>query len=328
MTQTCVVIDGNSLAHRAFHAYGRAEMTRTDGRPQEVCYGFLRLLIGVAEKIHARHGSIDHLVVGFDAPDSVRREWDAEYKATRKPTDESLRAQMGELRALLDAAGITQLECAGWEADDIAAAAAAIVRGTPETRLVVVTSDRDAIALVSDTVEVLQIRNGMDSARFLDPEAVLQAYGVHPSRYQLLAALRGDPSDNLAGISGLGPKKAGLVADRHATVEAISNDLALAELIGAKTAATLILGLDVVRHNLTMMAGVTDLDIPILAAPLPDAGQLTSALEAAELLGLARQCSRYLTAHANVASVSTHPNRVSPGPTRLAVEDDGALSLF
>lgn len=282
-----MVIDGNSVAHRAFHAWGTAGLTDSYGRPQEVCYGFLKLVGAACEKVRARHGQLDRLLVAFDSPVNHRRALDAGYKASRPRTDASLAGQLDRLRLLLDRAEIPWVCHEGWEGDDLLAAAARTARAAGD-RCVLVTSDRDALALVADDVELLQLRNGMDRARFLDPAAVLQEYGVPPERYRLLAALRGDPSDDLPGVPGLGPKKAARLAELHPTLEAMLADPELGRLVGPKAAAALDAHQGAVRRNLELMSPRDDLAVPWSRVTLPSLAQLTGALATFELPGLVR----------------------------------------
>lgn len=287
MKQVCVIIDGNSLAHRAFHAYGGAVLTDAYGRPQEVCYGFMRLLATSLDLIRARHDRLDHLVIAFDSPRNRRRDLDVGYKASRPMTDSALMGQLDRLKALLDGAGITWAEVEGWEADDLLAASARRVQAVG-ARAVLVTSDRDALGCVGPGVEVLQIRNGMAQARFLNETGVLDTYGVTPDRYFLLAALRGDPSDDLPGVPGLGPKKAALLAGAHADLEAMLADPNLARMVGPKAASALAAHQGAVRRNLSLMAPRDDLTVPILTSPLPSLARVVEALATHELPGLIR----------------------------------------
>lgn len=206
-----LVVDGNSLAHRAYHAYTDVETAA--GRPIGALYGFLALLCGLCDKVDP-----DGLVVGFDCRESSwRKDTFAGYKANRPDKDPALVAQLGELVVLLERLGVAVVVPEGWEADDVlgSAAAAAAAAGW---RAVLATSDRDAYGLVSPTTNVLRLRSGLDQAMELSEAALRRRLGITAAQYLEYAALRGDTSDNLAGIPGIGPKRAASLLQEYPTV--------------------------------------------------------------------------------------------------------------
>lgn len=291
-----LVVDGNSLAHRAFHAYGRAGMVDSHGRPQEVCYGFTRLLGAVCDKVREHHGRLDSVLVAFDSKVNRRRQTDPGYKASRPPTDASLLGQLTRLTALLGAMGVRVEVHEGWEADDVCASA---VREATSAgwRAVVCTSDRDALALVGDACQVLQLRNGMDTARFLAPADVAEHYGVDPSRYPLMAALRGDPSDDLPGVPGLGPKKAAALASRFATLDDMLVDPAgVRDVVGPSAASKLAEFRRAVERNLALMGLNDQLPTAMCTAGLPTLEQVVVALGDAQLGALQTKAAPQLAA--------------------------------
>ncbi|MDR3051360.1 MAG: DNA polymerase I [Oscillospiraceae bacterium] len=213
MPQTCLVVDGNSLMHRAFHAL--PEMTTSAGVPTNAVYGFLSMLFKLLADIHP-----DYCAVAFDVHGPTFRHADfAEYKANRKETDPSLRAQFPLLYRLLTDMGIRQLTCPAYEADDILGTLAA--RGEREgLRMVLVTGDRDALQLVTPATHVLYTRRGISETTDFDPATVLAQYGVTPAQVPDLKGLMGDASDNIPGVPGVGEKTATKLLNEYGTLEA------------------------------------------------------------------------------------------------------------
>jgi DNA polymerase I len=204
-----LAVDGNSLAHRAFHAYPRSE----------ALYGFCALLAAIADRVGA-----DGTLVGFDCPQhSVRRErWPA-YKAQRPPKDPALAGVLDGAAMLLADLGVPVLVAAGWEADDVLGSAAAAAEEAGWA-CVLATSDCDAYAQISATTSVLRLRSGVERAVEYRPERLVAEVGVRPDQYVEFAALRGDVSDNLPGISGLGPARAAALLRAYASVAAAVAD--------------------------------------------------------------------------------------------------------
>jgi 5'-3' exonuclease len=195
-----LVLDGNSLMHRAYHAAATGRLLDRDGQPVWALKG----LIGYVARAAARMRP-DAVVVGFDCPDhSVRQDEHPGYKAHRPPKAADLVEQLAAAPDLLRATGLCTVLHTAYEADDILASAAGLARRSG-WRSVLVTSDRDSFALIDDTTSVLRVRNGgLDEAVLVTPASLLQVFGVRPAQYRDLAALRGDPSDNLPGVRGFG----------------------------------------------------------------------------------------------------------------------------
>lgn len=222
MTQnSLVVIDGNSLAHRAYHARAATAAHTPDGRPVWAVQGFLTQLIDVTNRLHPTA-----LVVGFDDPHrNLRKEKWPEYKAGRKAKPEDLEPQIHLIIELLRQLGVHTIVPEGYEADDVLASAAreAASLGWPCT---LVTSDRDAFALIDTNTRVLRIINGgVDSSPLLTADLLPVLCGVRPDQYRMYAAVRGDASDNLPGITGIGEKTAAKMLAAFDTVEAAFADL-------------------------------------------------------------------------------------------------------
>jgi DNA polymerase-1 len=161
------------------------------------------------------------MLVGFDCPDhSVRKVEYPGYKAHRPDKPDDLVTQLREAPRLLRDAGVATVVVTAHEADDVLASAAAHARGAG-WRTVVMTSDRDAFALLDESTSVLRIRNGgMDEAVLVTPSSLVDVYGVRPAQYRDYAALRGDPSDNLPGVRGFGAAMAARLLKAFDTIEA------------------------------------------------------------------------------------------------------------
>jgi len=201
-----LVLDGNSLTHRAYHAAATGRLLDGDGRPVWALKG----LIGYAARAAARLRP-DAMLIGFDCPDhSVRKDAYPGYKAHRPDKPADLVEQLLAAPGLLQAAGLGTVVHPAYEADDILASAAALARSAG-WRSVVMTSDRDAFALIDATTSVLRVRNGgLDEAVLVTAASLAEDY----------AALRGDPSDNLPGVRGFGSATAARLLGAFGTLEA------------------------------------------------------------------------------------------------------------
>jgi len=197
-----LLLDGHSLAYRAFHALPPENFSTTTGQPTNAVYGFTAMLINVL-----RDEQPTHVAVAFDrAEKTFRHEQYVEYKATRKETPSDFRSQLSLIFEVLDVLGITRLSVAGYEADDIIATLAS--QAEREMDVLIVTGDRDPIQLVTDHITLLYTMRGISEMARFTPESVEAKYGLTPAQYPDFAALRGDPSDNLPGIPGVGEKTA------------------------------------------------------------------------------------------------------------------------
>ncbi|HLZ37315.1 MAG TPA: 5'-3' exonuclease H3TH domain-containing protein, partial [Mycobacteriales bacterium] len=202
-TDLLLLLDGHSLAYRAFFALPVENFATTTGQPTNAVYGFTSMLINVL-----RDEQPSHIAVVFDmAAPTFRHEAYADYKAGRAETPADFRGQVSLIREVLRALAIPILEVAGFEADDVIATLAAQASAEGMDTLVV-TGDRDAIQLVDEHVTVLMTRRGISEMTRFTPDVVTEKYGLSPAQYPDFAALRGDPSDNLPGIPGVGEKTA------------------------------------------------------------------------------------------------------------------------
>jgi DNA polymerase-1 len=240
MSPTLLAVDGNSLLHRAFHASARTGYRSADGRPRWAVRGLLSQLATAVDRSCA-----DAVVVGFDDRfASVRRDRWPSYKAQRVPKPATLEEQLDAAVEVLRGIGVAVVVPPGLEADDVLASAAAWAP-TVGARTVLATSDRDAFALVDEHTTVLRIIDGgVDASPMLDPRRLAMVTGVRPEQYADLAALRGDASDNLPGVSGIGPKTAARLLAEFGSAAAAFDDAAnggarCGELVGAAVARRL-----------------------------------------------------------------------------------------
>ncbi|KZS63917.1 DNA polymerase I [Mycobacterium pseudokansasii] len=200
---TLMLLDGNSLAFRAFYALPAENFKTRGGLTTNAVYGFTAMLINLL-----RDEAPTHIAAAFDVSrQTFRSQRYPEYKANRSSTPDEFHGQIDITKEVLGALGITVLAEPGFEADDIIATLATQAE-KEGYRVLVVTGDRDSLQLVSDDVTVLYPRKGVSELTRFTPEAVVEKYGLTPAQYPDFAALRGDPSDNLPGIPGVGEKTA------------------------------------------------------------------------------------------------------------------------
>jgi 5'-3' exonuclease len=212
-----LVLDGNSLIHRAYYAGATGRLlVDHDDRPVWALKGLVGYLARAAARLRP-----DAVLVGFDCPDhSARRDEYPAYKAHRPAKPADLAEQLVAAPSLLCAAGIATVVPASYEADDVLASAAAHAR-RGGWRCVVVTSDRDAFALIDTSTSVLRVCNGgLDNAVLVTRVSLSEVYGVEPWQYRDYAALRGDPSDNLPGVRGFGTATAARLLSVFGSVDA------------------------------------------------------------------------------------------------------------
>ncbi|MEZ0052903.1 DNA polymerase-1 [Mycobacterium sp. MAA66] len=200
---TLMLLDGNSLAFRAFYALPAENFKTQGGLTTNAVYGFTAMLINLL-----RDEKPTHVAAAFDVSrKTFRLAKYPEYKAGRAATPDEFRGQIDIAKEVLGALGITVLAEEGFEADDLIATLATQAEAAG-FRVLVVTGDRDSLQLVSDDVTVLYPKKGVSDLHRFTPDAVVEKYGLTPKQYPDFAALRGDPSDNLPGIPGVGEKTA------------------------------------------------------------------------------------------------------------------------
>ncbi|MEO8107436.1 MAG: DNA polymerase I [Actinomycetes bacterium] len=201
--RSLLLLDGHSLAYRAFYALPVENFSTATGQPTNAVYGFTSMLINAL-----RDEQPTHLAVTFDVSRvTFRSDRYPDYKANRSKTPDEFKGQVSLIKEVLDALRIPVVEADGFEADDVIATLATQAEADGFD-VSVITGDRDAFQLVSDHVTVLYPRKGVSDLARMTPSAVEDKYGLTPAQYPDFAALRGDPSDNLPGIPGVGEKTA------------------------------------------------------------------------------------------------------------------------
>ena len=202
MKKKLLILDGHSMAFRAFYALPVENFATSAGQPTNAIYGFASMLINLI-----RDEKPTHIATAFDVSrKTFRSEKFPEYKANRAATPEEFRSQVSYINELLDAFAIPHFELEGYEADDVIATFVKHFSG--EAEIYICSGDRDSFQLVSDQVTVLYPKKGVTELARMTPSAVLEKYGLTPKQYPDFAALRGDPSDNLPSIPGVGEKTA------------------------------------------------------------------------------------------------------------------------
>ncbi len=214
--KTVAVVDGNSLIHRAFHAIS-ANMTAPDGTPTNAVFGFMSMFIKLEERFKPWG-----IVVCFDkGRPKARMELLPAYKAQRPPMDPDLAAQFPLVKDLLAALSVPVVELEGWEGDDLLGTLAR--EGSEQGYdMLLVTGDRDMYQLSSDHVRVVSTRKGMSDVAVMTPEAVADLYGgITPDLVPDFYGLKGDSSDNIPGVPGIGPKKAQQLIERFGSLDEV-----------------------------------------------------------------------------------------------------------
>ncbi|KAF0206863.1 MAG: hypothetical protein FD171_2176, partial [Actinobacteria bacterium] len=213
--RTLAVIDGNSLLHRAFHGLPPT-MTAPDGRPTNAVFGFTSMLVKMAADLKP-----DAVVVAFDrGKPAFRTEALAIYKIHRPPTADELKVQFPMVKDVITALGVPIVEVDGWEGDDILGTLA--VRGAAAgMRVLLVTGDKDALQLVNDDVQVVSTKKGITDIFIYDADAVIERYGIGPGQVVDFLGLKGDTSDNIPGVPGVGEKTAAKLLQEYGTLDAV-----------------------------------------------------------------------------------------------------------
>lgn len=297
---TVLLVDGHSLAYRAFHALPVAGFTTSSGQPTNAVFGFTSMLLNVV-----RDERPDYLCVAFDVSrQTFRSEMYPAYKATRAATPPEFRGQVSLIEEVLDALGVARVSAPGYEADDVIATLATHAEQAGH-RVLILTGDRDALQLVDDDVTVLYARRGVSDLARMTPDAVVARYGVPPQWYADLAALRGDPSDNLPSVPGVGEKTAARWIVDHGGLAPL---LAHAGELPGKSGAALRERIADVQRNRELIGLVRDVPLPVTVEqcamhPVPAAAvqEVFDALEFRVLRErLAREHGDWVTALAPV----------------------------
>ena len=259
-----LLIDGHSMAYRAFYALPVENFKTSAGQPTNAVYGFASMLVNLIKEEKPTH-----IAVAFDVSrKTFRTEKFAEYKANRATTPDEFRSQISFINELVDSFGIKQLEMPGFEADDIIATLSkqALESGF---EILICTGDRDSFQLVNKSITVLYPKKGVTEMNRMTPEAVFEKYGLTPTQYPDFAALRGDPSDNLPSVPGVGEKTATKWISEFGSLDKLISNSAQ---IGGKVGESLRANTDTIKLNRELTQLVNDLKLPLEVSQLEWSG--------------------------------------------------------
>ena len=253
MSKRLLLIDGHSMAYRAFFALPAENFTTAQGQHTNAIYGFATMLLSLLSSEKPTH-----VAVAFDVSrKTFRSEIFPEYKANRAKTPDEFRSQMSYLHELVSAFGIKAFEVEGFEADDILATIAKQAE-KEGAEVLICTGDRDAFQLVNDKTTVLYPKRGVSDLNRMTPEAVQEKYGMSPTQYPDFAALRGDPSDNLPSIPGVGEKTAAKWIVEYGSLQELLSNV---DKIGGKVGQSLRDSIDNVIRNRELTQLVSDVPL-------------------------------------------------------------------
>ncbi len=257
MSKRLLLIDGHSMAYRAFYALPAENFTTAQGQHTNAIYGFATMLLSLLSSEKPTH-----VAVAFDVSrKTFRSEIFPDYKANRAKTPDEFRSQMSYLHELVSAFGITQFEVEGYEADDILAT---ITKQAERegAEVLICTGDRDSFQLVNEKTTVLYPKRGVSDLARMTPEAVIEKYGMTPAQYPDFAALRGDPSDNLPSIPGVGEKTAAKWVVEYGSLQELLSNV---DKVGGKVGQALRDSIDNVIRNreLTQLVSEVPLELSI-----------------------------------------------------------------
>ncbi|WP_299057593.1 DNA polymerase I [uncultured Nocardioides sp.] len=255
-----LLVDGHSMAYRAFFALPVENFSTTTGQHTNAVYGFTSMLINVL-----RDEEPTHLAVAFDVSrQTFRAEAYADYKANRSSSPSEFNGQVSLIKEVLDALNVPYLEKPGFEADDVIGTLATQARAD-DFEVLICTGDRDSFQLVDEHTTVIYPMRGVSEMKRMTPAAVEEKYGVPPGRYPELAALVGETSDNLPGVPGVGQ---GYAAKWINAYDGLENVIARADEITGKKGESLRAHLDLVMRNRELNALVVDLDLELQPSEL------------------------------------------------------------
>lgn len=262
-----LVLDGHSMAFRAFFALPADKFSTARGQHTNAIHGFTSMLINLIKEQKPTH-----IAVAFDVSDDTthRKAEYSEYKGGRNETPREMSGQIDLIDKVMGAWGIKTIKMPGYEADDILATLASMGEKAGY-EVLLVSGDRDAFQLITDNVFVLYPRKGVSDIPRMDAAAVQEKYFVSPGQYSDLAALVGETADNLPGVPGVGPKTAAKWINLYGGLEGVLEHL---DAIGGKVGDALRANVDAVKRNRKLNRLHTDLDLPVtldeLADPQPD----------------------------------------------------------
>lgn len=316
--RTFAVIDGNSLMHRAFHAVPPT-MNAPDGRPTNAIFGFLNMFLKMIDAFN-----LDGVVVAFDkGKPRVRMEMLPQYKAQRPPMDPDLHAQFPMIKELLAALNVPILQSEGWEGDDILGTMARLGEEAG-CDMLLVTGDRDMYQLVTEHVNVVSTRKGLSDVAIMTPESVDDLYhGITPALVPDFYGLKGDTSDNIPGVPGIGPKKASALIAKYGSLDEV---IAHADEVKGKMGENLRAHIDDALLSRKVATIRTDapveLDFEATSFPAFSADEVSAALGT---LGITAMQNRFLALIGGEGGAAASSVFEIPAMVRAAAGDADAL---
>lgn len=316
--RTFAVIDGNSLMHRAFHAVPPT-MNAPDGRPTNAIFGFLNMFLKMIDAFNP-----DGVVVAFDkGKPRVRMEMLPQYKAQRPPMDPDLHAQFPMIKELLVALNVPILQSEGWEGDDILGTMARLGEEAG-CDMLLVTGDRDMYQLVTEHVNVVSTRKGLSDVAIMTPESVDDLYhGITPALVPDFYGLKGDTSDNIPGVPGIGPKKASALIAQYGSLDEV---IAHADEVKGKMGENLRAHIDDALLSRKVATIRTDapveLDFEATSFPAFSADEVSAALGT---LGITAMQNRFLALIGDEGGAAASSVFEIPAMVRAAAGDADAL---
>ena len=316
--RTFAVIDGNSLMHRAFHAVPPT-MNAPDGRPTNAIFGFLNMFLKMIDAFNP-----DGVVVAFDkGKPRVRMEMLPQYKAQRPPMDPDLHAQFPMIKELLTALNVPILQSEGWEGDDILGTMARLGEQAG-CDMLLVTGDRDMYQLVTEHVNVVSTRKGLSDVAIMTPESVDDLYhGITPALVPDFYGLKGDTSDNIPGVPGIGPKKASALIAKYGSLDEV---IAHADEVKGKMGENLRAHIDDALLSRKVATIRTDapveLDFEATSFPAFSADEVSAALGT---LGITAVQNRFLALIGGEGGAAASSVFEIPAMVRAAAGDADAL---
>ncbi|HEY8466615.1 MAG TPA: DNA polymerase I [Solirubrobacterales bacterium] len=316
------LIDGNSLAYRAFFALPESIAT-ADGRPTNAIYGFASMLAKLLVEYKPRA-----VIVAWDAGMSGRDREYKEYKAGRPSRPDLLREQWPHLAPLVEAFGFRNVRVEGYEADDVIATLATRARERGE-RVMIVSGDRDVYQLVGDGIRVMTTSRGVTDTKVYDREGVIERYGVPPELVPDLIGLKGDTSDNIPGVPGIGDKTAAQLLQQFGSLEGVLESVD--QISGAKRKQNLIEHADDARISKQLATMKLDVEVPddvIENTPGPDLSKLRDFAAEFELRSVIQRLEeewdgavpgRTVDETIQVEAVEGEPSDLAPGPIAIAI---------
>lgn len=316
--RTFAVIDGNSLMHRAFHAVPPT-MNAPDGRPTNAIFGFLNMFLKMIDAFNP-----DGVVVAFDkGKPRVRMEMLPQYKAQRPPMDPDLHAQFPMIKELLAALNVPILQSEGWEGDDILGTMARLGEEAG-CDMLLVTGDRDMYQLVTEHVNVVSTRKGLSDVAIMTPESVDDLYhGITPALVPDFYGLKGDTSDNIPGVPGIGSKKASALIAKYGSLDEV---IAHADEVKGKMGENLRAHIDDALLSRKVATIRTDapveLDFEATSFPAFSADEVSAALGT---LGITAMQNRFLALIGGEGGTAASSVFEIPAMVRAAAGDADAL---